>query len=77
MDLLSTLSPSTGLVRVRLQSPEGRWLTVGPLLTLSGARRLAEDLLTEHPQSVNAVRVEHRQGTTWRPAWTFSQGAAR
>jgi hypothetical protein len=77
MDLLSTLSPNTGLVRVRLQSPDGRWLTVGPLLTLSGARRLTEDLLAGHHRIVSAVRVEHRQGSTWRPAWTFSQGSAQ
>ncbi len=60
MDLLSTLSPSPGLVRVRFQSSEGRWFTVGPLLTLSGARVLAEDMLAEHPRTVSAVRVEHR-----------------
>lgn len=32
------LSPSPGLFRVRLQSPEVNWLAVGPRLTLSGAR---------------------------------------
>jgi len=78
MDLLSTLSSSPELVRVRLQSSDGRWFTVGPLLTLSGARVLAEDMLAEHPRTVSAVRVEHRQrGHGWRPAWTFSQGSAQ
>jgi hypothetical protein len=71
------LSPTIGLVRIRVQSTAGRWLTVGPLLTLSGARRLTEDLLAEYPRTVSAVRVEHRQGSTWRPAWTFSQGSAQ
>jgi hypothetical protein len=61
------LSPSPGIVRVRLQSLEGRWFTVGPLLTLSGARVFAEDMLAESPQSVKAVRVEHRQGKHLAP----------
>jgi len=69
------LSLTIGLVRIRVQSTAGRWLTVGPLLTLSGARRLTEDLLAEHPRAVSTVRVEHRQGSTWRPAWTFQGGA--
>jgi hypothetical protein len=70
------LSPTIGLVRIRVQSTAGRGLTVGPLLTLSGARRLTEDLLAEHPRTVSAVRVEHRQrGHGWRPAWTFQGGA--
>jgi hypothetical protein len=39
--------PSTGCIRLRLQTEAGRWLNVGLLTTLTGARRLAEDLVTQ------------------------------
>lgn len=73
MDTL-TLSPtqSAGLVRLRLQATTGRWLTVGPFGSLTGARALAQDLIAQ--QAVKAVRVERKNRGTWRPAWSFLAG---
>lgn len=61
--------PQAGLVRLKLQTEAGRWVNVGPFGSLTGARSLAEDLLADH--AVHAVRVEHRNKGTWRPAWSW------
>lgn len=64
--------PQSGLVRLRIQTEAGRWVNVGPFNNLSGAKRLAEDLIADH--AVHAVRVEHRQRSTWKPAWSWLAG---
>jgi hypothetical protein len=69
------VSPSSGHVRLRLLSPAGRWINVGPFGTLGGARRLAEDLIAEG--AVRSVRVQHRNRGTWQPAWSWTTGGAR
>jgi hypothetical protein len=66
------VTPASGYVRLQLQAQTGRWLTVGPFTTLTGAQRLAEELISQ--QAVRAVRVEHRQQHRgWTPAWSFLQ----
>jgi hypothetical protein len=68
-----TLSPPTqGYVRLRLQAPTGRWLTVGPFGSLGGARRMAEDLITEG--AVRSALVQHKSRGCWAPAWSFRGG---
>jgi len=66
------VTPASGYVRLQLQAQTGRWLTVGPFTTLTGARHLAEDLIAE--PTIRAVRVEHKNRGTWRPAWSFIAG---
>ncbi|HET9924342.1 MAG TPA: hypothetical protein VFS98_09485 [Methylomirabilota bacterium] len=64
----------SGHVRLRLQTPAGRWVNVGPFGTLAGARFYAESLI--EGRSVKAARVEHRNKGQWRPAWSWLVGAA-
>ncbi len=63
------VTPKSGQVRLRLQTPAGRWVNVGPFGTLSGARRYAESLIED--RSVKVARVEHRNKGQWRPAWSY------
>src|SRR5713101_5288363 len=74
---MQTLAPSSGMVRLKLETLTGHQMIVGPLGSLGGAKRLAEDLLSEQPAVVRTVRVEHHNAGTWRPAWSFTKcGAA-
>src|SRR5512137_2155085 len=71
---MDPITSSTGHVRLRIQTTQHApmWATVGPLNTLAGARRLAEDLIAT--ETVRAVRIEHRQRSTWKPAWSWLGG---
>jgi len=69
----ATLTPSTGHVRLQVRTAAGRSVYVGPFATLGGARRLAEDLISEG--AVRVVRVEHKARGCWTPAWSFQGGA--
>lgn len=70
------LTTQTGTVRLRLHTHAGHSMLVGPFGSLSGAKRMAEDLLAEQPPAIRAARVEHRNKGTWRPAWSWTGGAS-
>jgi hypothetical protein len=68
----TSVTPATGMVRIKIETLTGRHVLVGPFATLGGAKRMTEDLLAEQPPAVRSVRVEHRQrGHGWRPAWSW------
>ena len=69
----STLASNPGHVRLRVETPTGRLVYVGPFTTLGGARRLAEDLVGDG--AVRSVLVQHRNRGTWRPAWGWLASA--
>lgn len=66
------VTPKSGHVRLRLQTRTGRWVNVGPFGSLAGARRMAEDLLTEQPPAVRSVCVQHKNRATWKSAWSWT-----
>ena len=70
MGARGTVAPLTpGAVRLTIDTRTGRRLVVGPLSSLAGARRLAEDLIGDG--TVTRVRVDHRNKGRWRPAWSW------
>jgi hypothetical protein len=74
MDAALTLTSRTGRVRLRLEFLTGHTITVGPFATLGGARRMAEDLITEG--AVRSALVQHKSRGCWAPAWSFRGGRA-
>jgi len=68
-----TVTPCPGHVRLKLETPAGRYMYVGPFATLGGARRLAEDLIGGG--AVRSALVQHRNRGTWRPAWGWLASA--
>jgi len=69
---VTSVTPATGMVRIKIETLTGRHVLVGPFATLGGAKRMTEDLLAEQPPAVRSVRVEHRQrGHGWKPAWSW------
>ncbi len=60
-----------GSARIQLRSGQhpDRWLIVGPFDSLRGATEFARALI-EHRGPVLSLRVEHRNGGLWKPAWT-------
>jgi len=66
--------PEGGAFRLQLKSlARDAWVIVGSFPSPSPARRLAEDLVATG--TLKAVKVEHRNGGTWKPVWGWLASA--
>ncbi len=64
-----------GSARIQLKSRQhpDRSFIVGPFDTLRGALEFAR-ALAEDSGPVLSLRVEHRDGRRWKPAWSWGPG---
>ena len=62
-----------GSARIQLKSKQhpDRSFIVGPFDTLRGAMEFAREL-AEDSGPVLSLRVEHRAGRRWKPAWSWA-----
>jgi hypothetical protein len=69
----ATVAQQSGNVRIRIQTTARptRWTIVWPFASLGAASRLAEDIVQSSDGQLRAVRIEHRNGGSWKPAWTW------
>ena len=63
-------------VRLKIEAVTGRQLLIGPFGSLSGCRRLAEDLAGD--SSIKVVSVESKHPWRgWIPVWTRTLGGVQ